>query len=254
MLRYDRRACSRKGRLHLVLGATVICFLAPLARSQEGVPTVRHFVPEVAAPGDLTTVRVEYSLPVGYHRTRREIDVRVTDSRGKRVELLPVIGDLPNSPRIYRALTTGDYEPGVYQVRVEMQYFIRGRPLRLATSPWTALTVPPRMPGERPTIRHAAPTVASRRHNTPVYVEFTLPSEHSLARSPRIVSIDRDHRMVNFLPIFISRRPPNGSGQRELQTKLYGAGRYTVRAEMEYQDPTGQTATVVSPWTRLNVR
>jgi hypothetical protein len=248
----SRADVVRRRSSRAFFGALACVLLSAPAGSQVELPTVRHTAPEVAAPGDITTVRVECSLPPGF-RSVREPRVRVTDREGRDVEFLPIL--IINIPTLggYRGLTTGSYAPGAYQVRAELEYFAPGGPIRLATSDWTLLTVAPPTSAVRPIIRHSTPATASRSQRTPVQVEFELPSGHELVRNPRVVAVDSMGRLVNLLPITLTQRPPIGKGQRELQTNVYAPGGYRVRAEMDYLDPGGQSATVVSSWSDLVV-
>jgi hypothetical protein len=179
----------------------------------------------------------------------------VTDLQGKRVEVLPIIGVDQQNTRGYRGLTTGSYPPGTYQVRAELEYFRPGHPpLRLAVSPWSLLTVPSRGPEVRPAIRHSVPRSIRQGRTTTGYVEFTLPEGYELARNPRVVVLDPHGYVYNMLPIFFTRGPAGGKGQRELQLRSALRDPYRVRAEMDTLTPDGENATFVSGWTVLAVR
>lgn len=236
----------------VALSSVVLCFGTVAAHGQQELPAIRHVAPEVAARGDITTVRVEGTLPSGFW-LRREPRVRVTDASGTVVELLPILRGPPPQIKGYRGVTTGHYVPGVYQVRAELDYIDPDGAPGAAVSPWTTLTVPPPGAEERPTIRHVAPVLASPGRDTTVTLEFTLPPGYELLGGPRVVAINEESALVVLLSTYITQAPPDGKGYQKLGTWHYPPGIYRLRAEIDTLDPDGQTATEVSPWTTLTV-
>jgi hypothetical protein len=176
------------------------------------------------------------------------------DLEGNTVERLPLIlGPPVRQGSGMRELTTGSYAPGTYRVRAEMTFGNLDGETVTAVSPWTELTVPPRAPGERPTVRHFAPTVASRGPSTRVTLEFTLSAGFEFLQSPYVVALNAGGHRVNYTSAYIDQRAPEGKAHRDLKTEVFPPGTYFVRGELTYRDPDGQTATVVSPWTELIV-
>lgn len=225
-------------RVVAALGSVVLCLGTLAAHGQQELPAIRHVAPEVAARGDITTVRVEGTLPSGFW-LRREPRVRVTDASGTVVELLPILRGPPPQIKGYRGVTTGYYVPGVYQVRAELDYFDPDGAPGAAVSPWTTLTVPPPGAEERPTVRHAAPVLASPGRDTTVTLEFTLPPGYELLGGPRVVAINEESALVVLLSTYI---PRHRRTERDIGSSVRGTIRPAPTASARRSIPSIPTA------------
>jgi hypothetical protein len=254
MTLHDRRLQPGRFRASAALLIAALGSCALPVHGQQELPVVRYIGPEVAAPGDLTRVRVSYTLPSGFWLRRGSPRVRVTDRQGNTVELLPVIMGPPSSQGSgERDLTSGSYAPGSYLVRAELEYAGQNGETGTSVSPWSTLTVPPPARGERPTVRHSVPTVASPGGWTHVSLEFTLPLGSQLLRHPYVLVVDSLNDWATYMPAYIDQQSPDGKGHQDLNTKDFPPASYRVRAEIYYQGPDGQSAAAVSPWTTLTV-
>jgi hypothetical protein len=111
------------------------------AAGQQAPPTVRLMAPAAATSSRTTAVSGEFTL-VGGQTLVRHPRVRVTDSRGRVVELLPLhLTQKAPAGRGFRALNTGTYPPGVYTVRLECDYREPGGRAASVATPVTTLTV-----------------------------------------------------------------------------------------------------------------
>src|SRR5947209_3209588 len=109
-----------------VLAAAILTAAALLAGptpspAQQSLPAVTHSAPAAAAArGATTSVTLAFTVPPGLALATNP-RVRVTDAKGNLVELLPAtLTRRPPSGAATRALHTGTYRPGTYQVSAEV--------------------------------------------------------------------------------------------------------------------------------------
>jgi hypothetical protein len=64
---------------------------------------------------------------------------------------------------------------------------------------------------------------------------------------------DEEGRLIELLPVFITRRAPAWNGTRGLYTESYLPGVYKVSAELPYTRPRLGPGTVVTPSVTLTI-
>lgn len=132
----------------------------------------------------------------------------------------------------------------------------RGLALAAASLTGIALfftTRPSRAQQDLPTLRPTTPATRQSGRHTRVDLDFTIPAGMRLIRRPRFRVIDAQDRIVEMLPIRLTKRAPDGQGYRDLHTGAYRPGTYRVRAECDYEDRTGSRGTIATPWQTLTV-
>src|SRR5947209_7059479 len=99
----------------VALGAAALLFGSVPSHAQQGRPTIQHSCPAAAAAKAAATgATLSFTLPPGF-RLARNPRLRVTDARGKLVELLPAfISAGPPSGKAARDLHTSAYRAGTY--------------------------------------------------------------------------------------------------------------------------------------------
>jgi hypothetical protein len=123
----------------------------------------------------------------------------------------------------------------------------------LGTAATLCMVLPSRAQQDRPELHFSAPATRAAGSQTPVDLDFTLPAGFQLTRPARVRVVDEEGRLIELLPVFITRRAPAWKGTRGLHTENYLPGIYKVSAELIYVHPRLGPGTVATPPVTLTI-
>ena len=105
---------------------------------------------------------------------------------------------------------------------------------------------------QSPAVQLRVPATAPARGHSAAIAEYSLPIGARRVWHARIRVLDSNGELTELLPMHPDRERP-GLARRRLRTDSYPPGVYQVRAEVEYRDAGGESATAVSDFVPMAV-